>query len=262
MDALTPMTDLFSLEGKTALVTGGSRGIGLMIAQGLVEAGAKVYVSSRKAGACEEAATALAPFGEAVALPADLAEMSEVERLGAALAEREERLDILVNNAGAVWGAPIDEFPEAGWDKIMDLDIKAPFFLTQKLLPLLRKGARAQDPARVINVASIEGLKPDMLEIYSYSAAKGGFIMLSRSLARHLAKEHITVNALAPGPFHTKMMAGTIAAHGDELMAGVPLGRFGAPTDIAGAAIFLASRAGAWLTGITIPVDGGITGTT
>jgi NAD(P)-dependent dehydrogenase (short-subunit alcohol dehydrogenase family) len=256
------MTGLFSMKGKTALVTGGSRGIGLMIAQGFVEAGARVYISSRKAGACEEAVEALSALGEAHALPADLSNMDEIERLAAAYREREPSLDVLVNNAGAVWGAPLDEFPEAGWDKIVDLDLKSPFFLTQKMLPALRASASADDPSRVINIASIEGMKPDMLEIYSYSAAKGGFIMLSRSLARHLAKEHITVNALAPGPFHTKMMAGTMDAFGEEIRDSVPLKRIGTPEDIAGAALLLASRAGAWLTGITIPVDGGLTGTT
>jgi NAD(P)-dependent dehydrogenase (short-subunit alcohol dehydrogenase family) len=256
------MTDskLFAIAGKTALVTGGSRGVGFMIAKAYAAHGAKVYISSRKAQACEEAVAAIAPFGECIALPADLAQMSEVERLAAELAARETKLDILVNNAGATWGASIDEFPEAGWDKVMDLNVKSIFFLTQKLLPLLERSATAEDPARVINIGSVDGMHVPIFENFSYTASKAALHQLSRMLAHRLAPRKITVNTIAPGPFPSQMMAPMIDRMGEELLANVPLKRFGTPDDVAGLAIFLAARASAYMTGALIPLDGGITG--
>ena len=251
--------DLFSIEGKVAVVTGGSRGIGEMIAAGFLAAGAKVYISSRKAEICDETARRLSEQfgGECISLPANLAELDGIEAFAAELARREERLDILVNNAGVSWGAPLDEFPEVGWDKVMDTNVKGVFFLTQKLLPLLRKAADADDPARVINVGSIDGIKTPVFETFSYGPSKAAVHHLTRVMAAHLVKENILVNAIAPGPFPSQMMAATLAERGDEVIAEVPLGRIGQPEDIAGVAIFLASRAGAYTTGATIPCDGG-----
>jgi len=252
------VTDLFSVAGKTALVTGGSRGIGLMIARGFVEAGAKVYVSSRKAEVCEEVATELSAIGECVALPANLSTEDECRRLAAEIADREDRLHVLVNNAGATWGAPMDEFDDAAWDRVLDLNVKGVFHLTKFLVPLLEAAGTHDDPARVINSGSIDGLQVPLLETYSYSASKAAVHHLTRVLARQLAPRHITVNAIAPGPFESKMMAATLAAAGDQIAASAPLRRIGRPDDMAGTAIFLASRAGSYLTGTVIPVDGGI----
>jgi NAD(P)-dependent dehydrogenase (short-subunit alcohol dehydrogenase family) len=252
------LKNLFSIEGKTALVTGGTRGIGLMIARGLVEAGARVYVSSRKQEACAAAAAELSVEGTCIGLPADLSSEAECQRLADEIAQRESGLQILVNNAGANWGAPLEEFPASAWDKVLDLNLKAPFFLTRALLPLLEKGSAPGDPARVINVGSIDGLQVPGLETYSYSASKAGVHHLTRVLARKLADRGITVNAVAPGPFQSKMMAATLDAFGDAIVASCPLKRIGEPEDMAGVTIYLASRAGAYVTGAVIPVDGGI----
>lgn len=251
------MQNLFDISGKVALVTGGSRGIGEMIATGYVENGAKVYVSSRKATVCQQIADKLSERGTCIALPADVSTMAGIESLVAEITAREQKLDILVNNAGATWGAAIDDYPESGWDKVVDLNMKSVFFMTQKLLPLLRASASAASPARVINIASINGINPTFLETYAYTSSKAGCIMLTRHLAKRLAAENILVNAIAPGPFPSQMMAATLAERGDEVIAEVPLGRIGQPEDIAGVAIFLASRAGAYTTGATIPCDGG-----
>jgi NAD(P)-dependent dehydrogenase (short-subunit alcohol dehydrogenase family) len=251
------MTDLFSIAGKTAVVTGGSRGIGLMIARGFVEAGAKVYISSRKADVCEQVAVELGALGECVALPADLSTEHECRRLAGEVAARESGLDILVNNAGATWGAPLDEFDEAAWERVLALNVKGVFHLTKFLRPLLEKAGTAEDPARVINIGSIDGIHVPMLETYSYSASKAAVHQLTRHLARRLAPA-VTVNAIAPGPFESKMMAATLEAAGDAIAASAPLKRIGRPDDMAGTAQFLASRAGAYLTGAIIPVDGGI----
>ena len=258
--------DLFSIEGKIAAVTGGSRGIGEMIAAGFLAKGAKIYISSRKAAVCEETAKRLSETygGECIALPADLSQMSGVESLAARLAERESRLDILVNNAGVSWGAKLDEFPESGWDKVMDTNVKGVFFLTQKLMPLLRAAATAESPARVINIGSIDGIKTAAFDTFSYGASKAALHHLTRLMAAHLTKEHIIFNAIAPGPFPTWMLSTGVGGRGDventdwdRVGRGNPSGRVGTPEDIAGLAIFLSSRAGQYVVGQTIACDGG-----
>jgi NAD(P)-dependent dehydrogenase (short-subunit alcohol dehydrogenase family) len=256
------LKNLFSIEGKIALVTGGSRGIGLMIARGYVEAGARVYVSSRKQQVCDEVAAELSKIGTCISLPADLGSQQECDRVAQELAERESELHILVNNAGANWGAPLAEFPDSAWDKVLALNLKAVFHLTRALAPLLEKAATADDPARVINIGSIDGIKPPSLETWAYSASKAGVHMLTRTLAKSLAPRKITVNAVAPGPFESKMMAATLERFGDMIAETNPLGRIGEPDDMAGVAIYLASRASSYVTGAVIPVDGGISGLT
>jgi NAD(P)-dependent dehydrogenase (short-subunit alcohol dehydrogenase family) len=252
------MTDLFSIAGKTALVTGGSRGIGLMIARGFVDAGARVYISSRKADVCNEVAGQLSEHGDCRALPADLGNQEECDRLAAALSSEEDHLDILVNNAGANWGAPLEEFPDAAWDKVLALNVKGVFHLTRALLPRLKASGTDADPARVINIGSIDGLRAPVMETYSYSASKAAVHHLTRTLALRLARDRITVNAIAPGPFESKMMAATLEAFGDAIVASCPLRRIGDPDDMAGAAIYLASKAGAYVTGTVLVVDGGL----
>jgi len=251
-------SDLFSVDGKVALVTGGSQGIGRMIATGLVEAGATVYISSRKQDVCAAVAAELSEFGRCAALPADLSTEDGCRRLAAALAQREDRLDVLVNNAGATWGAPLEEFDEAAWERVLALNVKGVFHLTKFLLPLLKEAAQEDAPARVINIGSINGITVPALETYSYAASKAAVHQLTRHLARMLGPE-IAVNAIAPGPFQSKMMAATLEAFGDQIAATAPLRRIGRPDDMAGTAIFLSSRAGSYLTGAVIPVDGGIT---
>jgi NAD(P)-dependent dehydrogenase (short-subunit alcohol dehydrogenase family) len=256
------MSDLFSIAGKVALVTGGSRGIGLMIARGYVEAGARVYISSRKAAVCDEVAAELSQHGECFSLPADLSTESACVALAEDLAAREFELHVLVNNAGATWGAPLADYPADAWDKVLDLNVKSPFFLTRATLPLLEKAATPDDPARVINIGSIDGLQVPVMETYAYSSSKAAVHQLTRHLARHLGRRNITVNAIAPGPFESKMMAETLRNFGDAIAESSPLRRIGRPDDMAGTAIYLASRAGAYTTGAVIPVDGGIWTTT
>jgi NAD(P)-dependent dehydrogenase (short-subunit alcohol dehydrogenase family) len=250
--------ELFDLAGKVAMVTGGTRGIGLMMARGLLEAGARVYVSSRKAEAGDAAVRELASSGKAISLPADLSREDECLRLASEVAEREDELHILVNNAGTVWGEPLATFPASAWDKVLDLNLKAPFFLTRAFLPLLEEAGTADDPARVVNVGSIDGLHVPPMHTYSYSASKAGLHHLTRVLAKELGPRHITVNAVAPGPFESKMMAETLRDYGEQIAARAPLGRIGRPDDMAGVVVYLTSRAGAYVTGAVIPVDGGI----
>jgi NAD(P)-dependent dehydrogenase (short-subunit alcohol dehydrogenase family) len=254
------MQDFFSIDGKATLITGGSRGIGLMIARSYVERGATVYVSSRKAAVCENVASELSKLGTCIVLPADLSRMDEIERVANELKKREQKLDVLINNAGATWGSTIDDFPEKGWDKVMDLNVKSIFFLTQALLPLLDNAASADDPARVINIGSIDGLHLSLFDNFSYSASKAALHHLTKMTASHLASRNITVNAIAPGPFATPMMAPMIEKMGNEIKAAIPLDRLGEAADIAGVAVFLAARASAYITGTVIPVDGGIMG--
>jgi NAD(P)-dependent dehydrogenase (short-subunit alcohol dehydrogenase family) len=253
--------DLFSIDGKVALVTGGSRGIGLMIARGYAENGARVYVSSRDADACAKVAAELSKVGTCAAIPGDLAKPAEVKRVAAELSAREPELHILVNNAGANWGAPLEEYPDTAWDKVLALNVKSVFHLTVALLPQLAAAATASDPARVINIGSIDGIQVPALETYAYSASKAAVHQLTRVLARKLAPRNITVNAVAPGPFESKMMAATLDKFRDSLVKTIPRQRIGEPEDMAGIAIYLASRAGAYVTGAVIPVDGGISTT-
>jgi NAD(P)-dependent dehydrogenase (short-subunit alcohol dehydrogenase family) len=256
------VTALFDVAGKTAVVTGGSRGIGFMIAQGLVRAGVDVVISARKAGPCQEAAARLSELGSCHAVPADLSTEDGAHALAAAVRERFGALNILVNNAGATWGAPLEEFPDSAWSKVLDTNVRGVFHLTTALLGELRTGATPADPARVVNIGSVDGIRAPVLESYAYSASKAAVHMLTRHLAKRLAGESITVNAIAPGPFESRMMA--FALEDPEaraaVAASVPLGRIGEPDDVAGTTIFLVSRAGAYLTGAVIPVDGGITG--
>jgi NAD(P)-dependent dehydrogenase (short-subunit alcohol dehydrogenase family) len=250
--------DLFDLTGKVAVVTGGTRGIGLMMARGLLQAGAKVYISSRKAAAGDAAVAELQEFGDVVSIPADLSTEAECLRLAEEVGTHEERVHILVNNAGATWGEPLETFPESAWDKLLDLNLKSPFFLTRALLPKLVAAGTADDPARVVNVGSIDGLHVNPMPTYSYAASKAGLHQLTRVLAKELGPRHVTVNAVAPGPFESKMMAATLDAFGEEIAAKSPLGRIGRPDDMAGVVVYLASRAGSYVTGAVIPVDGGI----
>ena len=251
---------LFSVEGKVALVTGGSRGIGLMIARGYVAGGAKVYVASRKREACEAVAAELSKHGTCIPVAADLATSAGCVALAEAVAAQEPRLHVLVNNAGANWGAPLEEYPDAAFDKLLALNVRAAFRLTVALLPRLRAAATPGDPARVINIGSIDGLTVPLLDTYAYSASKAALHHLTRHMARRLAPE-VTVNAVAPGPFESKMMAATLERFGDAIRSSNPMRRIGEPEDMAGVALYLASRAGAYLTAAVIPVDGGISGT-
>lgn len=254
------MNPLFSIEGKTALVTGGTRGIGLMIARGYVEAGVRVYVASRSEEACAETEKELSKLGTCVAIPANLSTQEGCVGLAEEIMQRETKFDILVNNAGANWGAPYSEFPASGWDRVLDLNLKGPFFLTQALTPLLEASASEGDPSRVINIGSIDGLGVPLLDTFSYSASKAAIHHMTRVLARKLAPK-ITVNAVAPGPFQSKMMAATLESFGEQIAAQCPMKRIGEPDDMAGVTIYLASRAGAYMTGNILPVDGGISTT-
>ena len=250
--------ELFTVADKTALVTGGSRGIGMMIARAYVEAGMKVYISSRKANVCAEAEASLSKFGTCIALPADLSQLDEVDRLANELKTREPALHVLVNNAGATWGAMVDEFPEKGWDKVMDVNVKAPFFLTQKLLPLLEAAATAGDPARVINIGSIDGLHTSPFENFSYGPSKAALHHLTRNLAKHLAPRNITVNAVAPGLILTNMTGSMVGTDFEKPeVERAPMMRWGKPEEIAPAYLFLASSEASFITGQTLCVDGG-----
>ena len=248
--------DMFSLNGRTALVTGGSRGIGKMIAKGFLEAGAaKVYISSRKAPACIETAEELGK--QCIALPQDVSTVEGIKALTAAYLAKESKLDILLNNAGAAWGADFDEFPESGWDKVMNLNVKSMFFLTKALAKPLRAAASAQRPAKVINIASIDGIFVNPMETYSYGASKAAVIHMTRRIATKLIKDHIAVTAICPGAFASEMNKAA-RDHADEVSRRIPAGRIGDETDMAGLAIFLASRAGDYVVGNAIAIDGGV----
>ena len=252
--------DLFDVSGKVAVVTGGSRGIGRMITEGLLANGMRVVITSRKAEQLQATADELGDLGDVIAIPSDLSDPDEVTRFAAAVADTTDELHLLVNNAGAAWGAPLEEFPASGFDKVLNINVRAPFLLTQALLPQLRAAATEDDPARVVNIGSIDGLRVPPMGNFSYSASKSGIHMLTRHLAHNLHVDHITVNAVAPGPFVSQMTASFLGSdEGQEAVASmVPLRRIGRTEDMAGVVLFLASRAGAFLTGAVIPVDGGI----
>lgn len=251
------MSDLFDVSGKVVLVTGGTRGIGEMIARGFLEAGSIVYISSRKAEVGAALAAELSKIGPCTSLPANLSSEAECRRLADEVASRESNLDVLVNNAGATWGAPMDEYDEAAFERVLALNVKAVFHLTKFLRPLLEASATPESPSRVINIGSIDGLRTPTMETYAYSASKAAVHQLTRHLARVLAPR-VTVNAIAPGPFESKMMRATLEAFGGEIAAAAPMKRIGKPSDMAGAAIFLASPAASYVTGVVLPVDGGI----
>lgn len=253
------INDLFGVAGKRVLITGGSRGIGLAIAEGFVRAGARVYISSRDAQVCASAAAQLQELGSCKAIPADVATSADRERLLSELQTQESALDVLINNAGALWAAPLAEYPESGWDKVFNLNVKGTFFLIQRLLPMLQTAATPQDPARIINVGSINALRIPAHETYAYVSSKAALHQLTRHLAGQLAGRHITANVIAPGLFPSKMLAADIQRKGEaELAAPIPLKRLSGPLDMAGAAVYLASKAGAYLTGVVVPVDGGL----
>ncbi len=253
----SPIDQLFSVSQKTAVVTGGTRGIGQMIASGLVSAGAEVVVASRKEDAVADTVAELSKVGLCTGVVADLSTEVGAQALADAVAADHDHVDVLVNNAGATWGAPLTEHDTASWDRVLNLNVQGVFHTTKSFLPLLNAEATAEDPSRVINIGSIDAIHVPMLETYSYSASKAAVHQLTRHLAKQLAPA-VTVNAVAPGPFESKMMAATLASFGDQIAASAPLKRIGRPDDMAGVAIFLASRAGSYLTGAVIPVDGGI----
>ena len=253
------MKDIFSLKGRVALVTGGSRGIGAMIVQGFLEHGcSRVYITARKAAQCDEAAKRLSQYGECISIPGDVSTLEGIQTLAAAISKREPRLDILVNNAGTAWGAEFDTFPESGWDKVVDLNLKTPFFLTQAFAPQLRAAAATGHLAKVINIASVDGISINEMETYSYAGSKAGLIHMTKRIALRLIKDNIGVTAIAPGAFASEMNK-VARDHADAISKKIPAGRVGTAEDMAGAAIYLASRAGDYVVGSTIIVDGGIT---
>jgi NAD(P)-dependent dehydrogenase (short-subunit alcohol dehydrogenase family) len=254
------MQELFSVAGKKAVVTGGTRGIGYMIAEGLLKAGAEVFISSRKADSCDEAAQELGKLGTVHAFARDLGQESECRLLVEQVAEHTDTVDILVNNAGATWGAPLEDYPESGWDRVMDINVKGVFNMTRFLRPMLDRAASPGDPSRVINISSIDATMVPLFPAFAYSASKAAVNHLTVHLAAELAPT-ILVNAIAPGPFPTKMMNAILDDHGDEIRAMTRVGRTGEPDDIAGAVIFLASRAATYVTGAVLPVDGGLSTT-
>ncbi len=251
------MNKLFDIAGKVALVTGGSRGIGEMIAEGFVKNGAKTFITSRKADQCDETAKRLSKFGECISIPADLTDSNEIKKVKSKVESETNTLNILVNNAGAVWAADFDNFPENGWDKVMDTNVKAMFFLTQQFIKLLEENGTNEDPSRIINIGSIDGLGIPRAETYSYPASKAAVHHLTKVMANRLAERNINVNAIAPGPFESQMMKSTLKSFSEEIINSVPRKRIGKPEDMAGASIFLCSKASAYITGIVMPVDGG-----
>ena len=257
------MKNLFSVAGKVAVVTGGSRGIGAMIAKGFVENGVKTYITARKGAELQACADTLSSLegegsGECIAIVSDLSSMEGINDFAETLKEKEKKIDILLNNAGATWGENFDSFSENGWDKVMDLNVKAPFFLIQQLLPLLRVAGNKQDPARIINISSINAMAYSGMNNYSYSASKAAVLQMTRHLAADLVGDNINVNGIAPGLFPSKMMAFFLEGHEEEVAASIPRGRIGEAEDIAGTTIYLCARASAWMTGHTLVLDGGM----
>ncbi|MGH1471858.1 MAG: SDR family oxidoreductase [Cellvibrionaceae bacterium] len=248
--------ELFSVKNKVAIVTGGSRGIGKMIASGYVENGAKVYITARKASACIETAEELSKLGTCIAIPADLSTKEGRDDFITAVKSKEDKIDILVNNAGAAWGAPFEEFPDEGYDKVMDINIKAIFMLTRDLMPLLEKNASQANPTKVINIGSIDGLRVSTQDNFSYGASKAAVHFLTKNLAVRMAGKGVTFNAIAPGPFESKMMAHALDNFKDKIEAGNPMGRIGCPEDMAGLSLFLGSKASNYITGQIIALDG------
>tara|TARA_B110000037_G_scaffold163373_1_gene184538 strand:- start:578 stop:1369 length:792 start_codon:yes stop_codon:yes gene_type:complete len=251
------INDLFSVAGKVAIVTGGSRGIGRMIAEGFVENGVRTYITARKADACAETAAELSKKGECIALPADLSTKEGREAFVAEITAREAKIDILVNNAGAAWGASFEEYPDEGYDKVMDINVKAIFTLTRDLMPLLKQGASQQNPSRVINIGSIDGLRVSTMDNFAYGASKAAVHFLTKNLALRLGPKGVTVNAIAPGAFQSNMMNATLEKFQDKIESENPLGRIGSPEDMAGLALYLASNASKYMTGQVIALDGG-----
>jgi NAD(P)-dependent dehydrogenase (short-subunit alcohol dehydrogenase family) len=251
------MKDLFSLEGRAALVTGGSRGIGRMIAEGFLEQGARIYITARKAAQCDAAAEEMSALGSCVSLPCDLSTVDGCRSLSERLTALEPKLDILVNNAGAAWGAEFDAFPESGWDKVLNINLKSPFFLTQALHEALKAAASAERPAKVVNIASIDGMRLNPQETYSYHASKSGLIYLTRRMAARLIQDHIVMSCIAPGAFASDMNRDA-RDRGEAVATRIPMRRIGEPRDMAAAAVYLASRAGDYVVGATLPVDGGV----
>ena len=251
------INDLFSVAGKVAIVTGGSRGIGRMIAEGFVENGVRTYITARKADACAETAAELSKKGECIALPADLSTKEGREAFVAEITAREAKIDILVNNAGAAWGAPFEEYPDEGYDKVMDINVKAIFTLTRDLMHLLKQGASQQNPSRVINIGSIDGLRVSTMDNFAYGASKAAVHFLTKNLALRLGPKGVTVNAIAPGAFQSNMMNATLEKFQDKIESENPLGRIGSPEDMAGLALYLASNASKYMTGQVIALDGG-----
>jgi NAD(P)-dependent dehydrogenase (short-subunit alcohol dehydrogenase family) len=255
---MTVHPNLFDVAGKVVVVTGGSRGIGFGIAEGFVRAGARVYICSRKLEDCEKAAAELSAYGECHALAANLSSAERTRDFATRLAERESRVDVLVNNAGNIWVEKLADYPESGWDKVFDLNVKGVFFLTQALIPLLEASARSDDPSRIINIGSIDAFHVPEHETYAYTSSKAAVHQLSKHLALKLAPSHITVNVIAPGRYRSQMLENAIELEGaDEMLAPIPLKRFAEGADLAGAAIYLSSRAGSFVTGAVLPVDGG-----
>ena len=251
------INEMFSVAGKIAIVTGGSRCIGKMIAQGFVENGVKTYITARKAEACEATAAELSHGGVCIALPADISTTSGRNQFVEAIKQRESKIDILVNNAGAAWGASFEDYPDEGYDKVMNINVRAVFMLTRDLLPLLTKDASTENPSRVINIGSIDGLRVSSMDNFAYGASKAAVHFLTRNLAVRLARKGLTINAIAPGPFESKMMAHTLAQFQDRIEKENPMGRIGSPRDMAGLALFLASPAATYMTGQVIALDGG-----
>jgi len=250
---------MFSVKNKVVVVTGGGRGIGLMIAQCFVKAGSKVYIVSRSLEVLEKTAKQLNEEGPGSCYPIalDLGKAENAKKLSEELEKREICIHVIINNSGANWGAPIDAYPIEAFDKVINLNLKSPFYLTVALLPLLKAAATKEDPARVINISSINGVNVSALDTYAYTASKAGLLHLGRQMANRLAREHITVNTILPGVFETKMMKATLDKFRDPIINGVPLRRTGSATDIGGACIYLSSPAAAWVTGAALAVDGG-----